>query len=136
MAGPHETKAVQSFSSRFITSRPPVRLRAATLGDVLKCADNQNSLWFIFSPLGSSVYMNVKCEMDLTLLRSLPGLPATGGVPIVSFQSSSRTVFSVCVCAKLYVHCGHWLQLFSKSRGIYPDHFNGLASKKINFLLN
>ncbi len=68
-------------------------LIVSSLGrDMLKCADNQNSIWFIFSPHGCPVYMNIKHEMQLMALASVP------------CQAMTLCVYArVCVCVCVYV---------------------------------
>lgn len=73
LAEPHETITIKSFSCPLKIHNMLSLLIVSSLGrDMLKCADNQNSIWFIFSPHGYPVYMNIKHEMQLMALASVP----------------------------------------------------------------
>lgn len=114
----------------------------------MKCADNQNSIWFIFSPHGYPVYMNIKHEMQLLAQASEPCQVMSacvcaftplgfGLIVIVSFYVPFKK-FSCFSRLKLYVDCGLgvWLFLRANAEEKYPKHFNGLSSKEVDSLLN
>lgn len=95
--------------------------------DMVKCADNQNSIWFIFSPHGYPVYMNIKHEMQLVAVDSVTCQAITLHVCLcvcVFTQLGFRFVLIVSVHVfpsksflrvKLYVHCGLGVWLFLKA---------------------
>lgn len=81
LAEPHETTTIKSFSCPLKIRNMLSLLIVSSLGrDMLKCADNQNSIWFIFSPHGYPVYMNIKHEMQLMALASVRCQAMTGCV--------------------------------------------------------
>lgn len=96
MAEPHQTNTIKSFSCPLkIRNMSSLLIVSSLRRDTLKCADNRNSVWFIFSPFGYPVYMNIKHEMQLMALASI---------------SCQAMTLPVCVCAHpvgfhIYLDC-------------------------------
>lgn len=119
-AEPHQTKlfshSLLAFTSRIVSGLMMISLQT---GDVLKCADNQNSIGFIFPPHGFPVYMNIKHEMQPTASKRRQAITvcklftraAFIFILIVSFHMSSKS-FHVFLRVKLYVDCGFGVWLF------------------------
>lgn len=149
LAEPHETITIKSFSCPLKIGNMLSLLIVSSLGrNMLKCADSQNSIWFIFSPHGYPVYMNIKHEMQLigTGLSTLPSndcvcmcvfsLLGFRFILIVSFYVSSKSFHVARGWNFMFIVVSGFGYFWKQMRRKYPKHFNSLSSKEVNSLLN
>lgn len=145
LAEPHETITIKSFPCPLKICNTWSLLIVSSLGrHMVKYADNQNSIWFIFSAHGYPVYMNIKHKMQLMALASKPRQATTVcvcvWVPLPYWASDLSWLFPSTSLQKVFMFlegetlCRLWsrgLVIFeSKCGGNIPNILTGLLQRK------